>query len=507
MTNTSKDKRLKQTDYGKTLGDGEYVKGTGGKKEINFKTAAFLCSVGCLIFSMALPFVLVLIQSGIKGYVLANVFVDFYRYFVLGGIFFFVLMVIEIYVFTRRKDLINSRQLGVILSSVAVCYMFSVLFGSYISPYIMPVVLAGLLIAMLLERRLALFANILIDIAFFAYFVTVEPTLPVVNVISSVLIQAISASLMIISMGRHYTRGTFIVSAFLIGVLVAAPLAFLSTLLISGFAWGEVLLNAVWSTLSTLLGVALFMIVLPIMEKTFALYSNFRLEEICSPDAKLMKKLYSEAVGTYDHSAAVANLAEACAIKIGENHALAKAAAYYHDVGKLKHPLCFSENQKGYNPHDDFIPEVSIQMITEHTTYGAELIKKYNLPKVLGDICIQHHGTTPVQYFYNKIRNITDDELEKEQFSYAGPKPQTRIAAIIMIADTVESATRSIIDEGYDDEQLREYIHKLIDSKVKGGQFNECPITLKDLQDIEDTLVERIPSINHRRIKYNNLRR
>ena len=130
----SKEERIKNADYAKSLTDGEYVKGVGGKIVLNFKVAIFLCTLGCLIFALAAPFILVLIQSAIKGYRLADMFVDFYRYFVLGGVFFVVLMVIEIYVFIRRKDLINNRQLGVLLTSVAVTILFSVLFGSYISP-------------------------------------------------------------------------------------------------------------------------------------------------------------------------------------------------------------------------------------------------------------------------------------------------------------------------------------------------------------------------------------
>ena len=478
-----------------------------GAADGSLKKRLFLSLFICLLVSISLPFLLVLVQCGIQGATISEQFVEYYRFFVLGGLIFAMLVVLEIYVYIRSPKLFKNKQLGVILTSVVLTYLFSVVFGSLISPYIVPLVLSGLLIGMLLERRLALFSNILIDIAFFLYYVTVLPDLRLVYIVSAVLVQGISSSLMIITMKRYYTRGTFIFSALVIGVAVAAPLSVLSGLLSGDFYWADVLVNALWSFLSTILGVALFMVLLPIIERIFRLYSNFRLEELVSTDAKLLKRLYTEAVGTYDHSAAVANLAEACAIRIGEEHVLVKAAAYYHDVGKLKDPICFSENQHGYNPHDDYIPEVSVKLITEHATYGAQLIHEYHLPDILADVCLEHHGTTSVQYFYNKVRNITDDVLEKEEFCYPGPKPQTRISAIVMIADTVESATRSMKDEDMDENQLREFIHKLINGKVRAGQFSECPITLKDLQDIEDTLVKRIPSINHKRIKYDNLRR
>ncbi|MCI5791611.1 MAG: HDIG domain-containing protein [Clostridiales bacterium] len=473
-------------------------KGINGKPRGKFVAGIIVI----LLYSLALPFFLGVVYAGINGVSFGKTFSDVYRYFVLAGVMFAILFTVESYIFFRRKDLTgDGKQLGVILISLTLCYLFAIIFGNFISLFSMPLLLFGLIIALLVDKRLALFSNIMFSIAFFLCYITVEPAIPVLQCISAILTQAVTSSLMISIMSKSYTRMTFIKNALLVGAFMAAPVAILTGLLQQGYEWMDILMGGVWAFISVLLGVALFMIVLPVIEDAFGMYSDFKLEEICSPDAKLMKRLAKEAPGTYNHSLAVGNLAEICAIKIGENPALAKAGAYYHDVGKLKNPLCFTENQNGYNPHDDFIPEVSVYMITDHVTYGAELIKKYKLPTALADIAKEHHGTTPVQYFLNKAKSITDEQLAREQFCYHGPKPQTKISGLIMIVDTVEAATRAMGADA-DSEKLREFIHKLIDSKVSTGQFTECPFTFKDLQDIEDTLVATLPSLYHQRIKY-----
>lgn len=454
------------------------------------------------LYSLVLPLMMGLINFSFNGQPLSLGFSRIYRYFVLSAIVFCTLFSMEAYIYACRKDLAaNMKHLGVILISVSLSFLFAIVFGNFISLFSMPLILSGLLIALLVDKKLALFSNVIINITFFICFATLDSGLRDLQMVSAIITQAVSSCLMVIFMKKNYTRMTFIVNALLIGLFVATPVAILSGLLQANFNWVEILINGAWAFISVLLSIALFMIILPILERMFGLYSDFRLEEICSPESKLMKQLLTEAPGTYNHSLAVGNLAQACALNIGEEPALAKACAYYHDVGKLKNPLCFTENQSGYNPHDDFIPEVSVYMITDHTVYGAELIKKNKLPDILADVAQEHHGTTPVQYFFNKAKSITDEQLEREQFSYPGPKPQTRIAGLIMIVDTVEAATRSQ-GADRDSKKFREFIHMLIYNKVNSNQFSECPLTFKDLQIIEDTLVQTIPSLYHQRIKY-----
>lgn len=410
---------------------------------------------------------------------------------VLSALLFYITL-------TKRDILINNKFICVLVTSFLLTFAVAILFGKLISIYAMPLALSGLLIAILVDRRIALMSNIFVNIAFFLCFLVIYDIREMLFYAVSLFSGIISGTYMILLMEKTYTRMRFLLNGLIITLLIV-PISMLSMAVIS-INVADILFAGLWSFISVLAAVSLFIIVLPIFEKIFRLTTNFGLEEICSFDARLLKRLSREAPGTFNHSLAVGNLAQLCALAIGENPQLAKAAAYYHDVGKLKEPLCFAENQKGYNPHDDFIPEVSVNVITQHTRIGYELIKKENLPDSIANIALEHHGTTPVNYFYNKVKKITEELVERRDFSYSGPIPSSRISAIIMIVDTVEAATRT--QNTADIESLRGFIHKLIDEKRQLGQFDNCNLTFKQLKKIEDTLVEAMPGIYHSRIPY-----
>jgi len=256
-------------------------------------------------------------------------------------------------------------------------------------------------------------------------------------------------------------------------------------------------LGAVFSTL-------LYMILLPIFELMFSELTTFRLREITAPNARLMKKLKNEAPGTYNHSMVVAQLTEACAIAIGEDGEIARAAALYHDVGKLKNPEMFTENQSDRNIHNELAPELSAEIIRSHTADGAKLIRKYHLPEFLADAAIQHHGTLPIKYFYVKALKMTDGEVPIENFSYSGPAPETRIAAIIMIADAVEAATRSLADRSA--ANIEKLAGNLIEERMNLDQFVNCNITMRDLTIISRTIAQSLSGVYHSRISYPKLK-
>ena len=182
----------------------------------------------------------------------------------------------------------------------------------------------------------------------------------------------------------------------------------------------------IFGALSCILSVMLYMFILPLFEMLFAEMTVFRLRELTSDSAKLIKKLKENAPGTYSHSVVVAQLVEACAKSIGEDAELARAAAFYHDVGKLKGPEMFAENQTEYNFHDDITPELSVDIIRSHARNGAQLIKKSRLPEFFADVAVQHHGTMPIKYFYYKALKMSDGELNIENYSYSGPVPNPR---------------------------------------------------------------------------------
>ncbi|MGN1372938.1 MAG: HDIG domain-containing metalloprotein [Candidatus Coproplasma sp.] len=264
--------------------------------------------------------------------------------------------------------------------------------------------------------------------------------------------------------------------------------------------WILLAYGAIGAVLSTLL----YMILLPVFELLFSELTTFRLREITAPNARLMKKLKNEAPGTYNHSVVVAQLTEACAIAIGEDGELARAAALYHDVGKLTNPEMFTENQSDKNIHNELPPELSAEIIRSHARDGAKLIKKYHLPEFLADVAVQHHGTLPIKYFYVKALKMSDGEIQLADFSYPGPVPETRIAAIIMIADAVEAATRSLADRSA--ANIEKLAGSLIEERMNLDQFVNCNITLSDLTVISRTIAQSLSGVYHNRISYPKLK-
>ena len=248
----------------------------------------------------------------------------------------------------------------------------------------------------------------------------------------------------------------------------------------------------------------IFLAVLPIYEYSFNCLTSFRLRELTSSDAKLLKKLKEEAPGTYNHSMMVAQLAEASAAAIGENVDYARAAALYHDVGKLHYPEHFTENQGDYNLHDELTPELSADIIRSHANDGYTLIRNQRLPDFFADVAIEHHGTMPIRYFYAKALKMTDGELNIEDFSYMGPKPQTKIAAIIMICDASEAAVRAA--NARTPEEAEEAIRSVIEERMDLEQFSECDVTMADLTKIRQALVDALTGVYHHRIKYPNIK-
>jgi putative nucleotidyltransferase with HDIG domain len=232
----------------------------------------------------------------------------------------------------------------------------------------------------------------------------------------------------------------------------------------------------------------------------FAELTVFRLRELTSDQAKLIKKLKKEAFGTYNHSVVVAQLAEACASEIGENAELARAVAYYHDMGKLKDPQMFTENQTDFNVHDQLTPELSADIIRSHARDGATLIKKHRLPEIFADIAVQHHGTMPIKFFYARALKMSDGELRAETYSYNGTTPRTKIAAILMIVDASEAAARSLTDRS--PETVEALVRNLIEERIDLDQFAECDITMRELTIIKRTIVSQLSGVYHSRVSY-----
>lgn len=241
-----------------------------------------------------------------------------------------------------------------------------------------------------------------------------------------------------------------------------------------------------------------------LIEKMFGFISNVTLFELSDTNKGLLRNLSEIAPGTFQHSITVGNLAAEIANRIHANSLLVRTGALYHDIGKMTNPVFFTENQAGVNPHDQLSDLESAQIIISHVTEGLKLAEKFNLPGIIKDFISTHHGTGLTKYFYiNYCNEHPDEQVDKEMFQYPGPNPFTREQAILMMADTVEAASRSLNE--YTEESISTLTNKLIDSQVADGFFRECPITFRDIALAKSVLIERLKSIYHTRISYPHL--
>lgn len=241
-----------------------------------------------------------------------------------------------------------------------------------------------------------------------------------------------------------------------------------------------------------------------LIEKMFGFISNVTLFELSNTNKGLLRNLSEIAPGTFQHSITVGNLAAEIANRIHANSLLVRTGALYHDIGKMTNPVFFTENQAGVNPHDQLSDLESAQIIISHVTEGLKLAEKFNLPGIIKDFISTHHGSGLTKYFYiNYCNEHPDEQVDKEMFQYPGPNPFTREQAILMMADTVEAASRSLNE--YTEESISTLTNKLIDSQVADGFFRECPITFRDIALAKSVLIERLKSIYHTRISYPHL--
>ncbi|RKD24006.1 hypothetical protein BEP19_06195 [Ammoniphilus oxalaticus] len=265
--------------------------------------------------------------------------------------------------------------------------------------------------------------------------------------------------------------------------------------------WAELFQLYGFAITSGLLASILTIGFVPFLESSFGILSSMKLIELSSPNQPLLRRLLMETPGTYHHSIMVANLSEAAAEAIGANGLLARVGAYYHDVGKMKRPQFFIENQMGgENPHDKQAPTLSRTIILSHTEDGVKLLQEYNLPKPIQDIAAQHHGTSLLRFFYHKATQEATRPISEEEFRYPGPKPQFKEAAIVGICDSVEAAVRSLAKPS--PEQIENLVRKIVKDRLDDRQLSECDLTFLELEQITQSICETLKGIFHTRIEY-----
>lgn len=389
-------------------------------------------------------------------------------------------------------------------SIIFIAIIVSAVLYSYFSPSALVISSVTMMVTMLLGKKLGVYSTFVTIGLTLAIFVTCSYVLDIehfnLDIIGGMLNAMIMCMCIIFFVGREYTRLRLTWGTLLLG-LATTPIAGLYSIFAHGVS-AVTIGNAIFGRLvGSMLSVSIFIVFLPLYEAIFAVWTNFKLAEVCSPSQPLLKELREKAPGTYNHSVSVAHLVMSCADAIDLNPYMARACAYFHDVGKMKHPEYFTENQKdGKNPHDDLIPEVSVNMITNHVKDGVTILKEHHMPETVIKAAYEHHGDATVPYFYMKAQSITEDDLDSYQYRYNAQKPTTKYSALVMICDMCEAILRAKPTDDYD--QMRAVVSNVISSKLNEGQFNDSNMTVKDFAIITDTICDVIPSVLHKRVDY-----
>lgn len=355
--------------------------------------------------------------------------------------------------------------------------------------FLIPIPAVAVMVSILLDNEEAIFVTMLMSLILGLYTNDVY-----------VSFASIAGCLMALGQVKVLHRRTDLTMSAVYAALAMAIVAVIYYL-VTGLELKEFLLLLGFCVGNGFLTLILTIGLLPYLESAFNVTTSLTLMELCDPNTPLQRTLMQKAPGTYQHSLQVANLAEAAALRIGADAQLVRAAAYYHDIGKIKRPEFFSENQMtDFNPHDKISPNLSYLIITTHVKDGVALAKEARLPRTIVDMIGQHHGNTVVGFFYHKAKKL-DASVRADDFRYPQKRPQTREAAILMIADTVEAAVRSSISK-LNHAQVAGFIRVLINDKMNDKQFIECDLTYRDINDITDEMIRMINSMYHKRVAY-----
>jgi putative nucleotidyltransferase with HDIG domain len=354
--------------------------------------------------------------------------------------------------------------------------------------YIVPFTVLALIIRTFLDARLAIFVNTItaLIIGFM-----------VPNGYEFVVLSIPAGSIAVITQNKLQRREQIIWTSIIIFLTYAVT--YTGITLMQEATLSIDLSQLKWFLVNAVLTLITYLLVF-VMEKSFGFISDVTLIELSNSSQKLLRRLSEEAPGTNQHSLQVANLSEEAILRLGGNALLARAGAMYHDIGKIAQPQYFTENQAmGLNPHQNHTPLESAQIILEHLDHGVELARKHKLPDQIIDFIRTHHGTTKTAYFFSKNGNGSNGSDEKK-FTYPGPLPFTRETAVVMLADSVEAASRSLVVKS--SENFSKIIDLVFNQKIEAGQLNDAPLTFKDINLLKEVFLEKLQNIYHVRVAY-----
>ena len=397
------------------------------------------------------------------------------------------------YLFIFRKDIFDSmRSLTALLTLMLGFYVISVfaIDWLYMGIFLVPFAMIAILTVVFFDTSTALFVYV-IEILACACLTTYPLEL--------IFIEFSVGTITIFSM-RELSRRSQLLRAALIAfvtyVVSYLAIEMMATATINTFSWRVIGYFAINMVLINFAYILIF-----VFEKLFGLISSVTLVELSDINAPLLKKLSEQCPGTFQHSMGVSNLAATAATSIGANVQLVRAGALYHDIGKINNPAFFTENQYGVNPHDALSPEQSARVLHNHVIDGGKMATKEKLPQVIKDLIAQHHGAGKAKYFYTKYQQQHPDEvIDDAIFQYPGPNPQTREASLLMMADAVEAASRSMRD--HSPEAISKLVNSIVDGQVDDGLHRESPMSFRDIQLAKDSFINRLRTMYHSRIAY-----
>lgn len=419
---------------------------------------------------------------------------------IIGQVIFVTLMVFlfTMYLGLFRRDYFNKPR------SIAMLYTLITLFPvvvslmmrhNFLSVYMLPFAMVPIFVRVFMDSRTAFVCHVTMILIC---------TTAVRYQYEFIIIQLVAGLIAIYSLRELTRRAQVFKTAILVGI--GSTFVYLALQLMQDNDFSSMDHDMYYHFV---VNAVLLLVAYPMMyiiEKMFGFVSSVTLFELSNTNRGLLRDLSEIAPGTFQHSITVGNLAAEIANKIGANALLVRTGALYHDIGKIKNPVFFTENQAGVNPHDTLTYQESARIIISHVTEGVKLAERENLPTIIRDFIVTHHGTGITKFFYIKYKNEhPEEEVDPAPFTYPGPNPFTREQAILMIADGVEAASRSLPE--YTEESISTLVNRMIDQDVTDGYFKECPITFRDLAIAKLVLIERLKAIYHTRISYPEMKK
>lgn len=390
-------------------------------------------------------------------------------------------------------DIYENINKLILLSIISIFIVLLAKIFGQVSGYLIPMASSSMLIALSFSPNIAILLTVILSLL-----IGFIPG----GGLNYIIVSVISGIVAIYSIQKATQRSSLTRAGLLIAGVNIIAISALG--LINNEEYYLILQNNFLGVLNGFLAVILTIGILPFLESYFDITTSFKLMELSNPNQPLLKKMILEAPGTYHHSIVVGNLSETAAEEIGGNGLLARVGAIYHDIGKIKRPYFFTENQEAYkNIHDEMEPSLSALVIASHVKEGIELAKKNKLPKDITDIISQHHGTNLITYFFHralKENGLANDAVAEENYRYSGPKPQTKETGIILLADSLEAATRSLTNPTAT--RIKTLVKEIIQKNLENGQLEECDLTLKDLDKIGDSFSRILTGMFHSRVEY-----